>query len=212
MNIDYWNKKLKETSQYAIQKLNSKKLPLKPAIIFDIDNTLIDEKNYLLQPISCIYHYAQMLNIQVFTITERFAEEIIIFNTISLMKSYGLQNSFYYFRKYSSKNIWSFKFNSRKDIVKRGYNIIMSVGDSNWDICGKYVGIPIRVPKKKLENTQKKNMNKRKNFNFNSSGISSYFSSASLQPVFEEHSSSQQSEVNENATFSYYDISLLPLR
>lgn len=148
MNLQSWKQEITAIARYAIRMLDSIELPYKPAIVFDIDFTLLDRYNNIIEHIRMIYYYACMLGITVVIITSRAGTKEVIELTQNIMSSYGLTEiRFWYFRKPDNYNNWSFKRNSRSDVHKRGYTIIMSIGDSDWDITGDYTGIGIKIPR-----------------------------------------------------------------
>jgi len=139
-----WNKELVKISRNAIRTLDNIILPNNPVIVFDIDNTLLDWKRELIKPISVIYHYACMLGITVMIITSRpGTPEVINWTQSRLMEEGICEVKFYYFRKPDNKNCLKFKENARQNIHKRGFNVVMSLGDQDYDISGEYAGIGI---------------------------------------------------------------------
>ena len=153
--MDIWLDKLKSISIDTINLLTSLELGKNPCIIFNIDNTLIHEDGQLLSDIVNIYNYALQINIKIFIITNRngLSQEIID-NTLLELKNNNLGSyEAIYFKKYEQRND-SFKINSRKNIISKGYNIILCIGSTDTDIYGEFTGIPIKIPiyiKNKLE-------------------------------------------------------------
>lgn len=116
----------------------------KPAIVYDIDNTLIDSKGYALDPIIKTYHYAKTKGFLPFLVTARQAEPETTEATIYQLASIGIENNIIYFLPVGSKNVARYKTLARKDI-NRNHKVAMSIGDSHWDF-GQYGGIGIHIP------------------------------------------------------------------
>ena len=154
--MDIWLDKLKSISIETINLLTSLELGKNSCIIFNIDNTLIHEDGQLLTDIVNIYNYALQLDIKIFIITNRNGSSQEIIDTTLLELKNNNLNSYeaIYFKKYENRNDSSFKINSRKNIISKGYNIILCIGSTDTDIYGEFTGIPIKIPiyiKNKLE-------------------------------------------------------------
>ena len=145
--LGLWNKELVKISRNAIRTLDNIILPNNPVIVFDIDNTLLDSKREIIDPIRVIYYYACMLGITVMIITSRpGTPEVVNWTQNRLMEEGICKVKFYYFRKPENKNCLKFKENARRNIHKRGFNVVMSLGDQDYDISGKYAGIGVKIP------------------------------------------------------------------
>ena len=70
----------------------------------------------------------------------------IIDNTLLELKNNNL-NSYeaIYFKKYENRND-NFKINARKNIISKGYNIILCIGSYDTDVYGDFTGIPVKIP------------------------------------------------------------------
>lgn len=116
-------------------------------IIFDIDNTLINEHNKLIRPVYKIYEIAVIRDINIFIITSRIGTEENIKYTIKQLKDHNIKNySALYFLKPSRTDVPRMKFKSRKNIYDRGFDCIMSFGDNlhdgdNCQYAGKFIKI-----------------------------------------------------------------------
>jgi ribonucleotide monophosphatase NagD (HAD superfamily) len=77
MDDDYkkWYIKITNISYQAIQTINNMVLPSNPAIIFDIDDTLIDSTDNIIYPILNIYKFAKVLNLTIIIVTNRSGDE-----------------------------------------------------------------------------------------------------------------------------------------
>ena len=138
---------LVKVARKVIRTLDRLKLPSKPVIVFDIDNILLDSAKTIIYPIFNIYNYARMLNITIAIITSRFGTKSIVEDTIKELKSNGIDtDGFLYFRNPSKIDYLKFKNSARANIVKRGYNIIMTLGCNDLDITGNNTGYGVKIP------------------------------------------------------------------
>jgi predicted secreted acid phosphatase len=117
------------------------------AVVFDIDDTLIDQRTKkLIQPVYDFYLFLKS-KVVIFIITARPDFERTIQYTKQELERYQITDyKSIYFRKFTNNDIWKYKLYCRKDIIDKGYNIIISIGDKDWDI-GEYGGIGILVKK-----------------------------------------------------------------
>jgi predicted secreted acid phosphatase len=146
-NKHEWNDDIVEISKKALHTLKVMNLPENPAIIFDIDDTLIDSSNgKSIDPIVMIYNYAKMIGIIPIIITSRPGYSRVIEWTKNQLLNNGITgyNSLYLI-PVNKIDSWKFKLYARKNVYQRGYNIVMSLGDQDWDI-GEYGGIGIKIP------------------------------------------------------------------
>ena len=118
-----------------------KKIPFSSdqAIIFDIDDTLINSKTHkLIPPVFSLYQYCLAKNYNIYIITARPRIPYGIRLTLLQLKAMGI-NGFkeIFFRPPLQIDIPQYKLNARKSIKDK---IIMSIGDKRWDIkpCGGY--------------------------------------------------------------------------
>lgn len=153
MDDDYkkWYIQITNISYQAIQTINNMVLPSNPAIIFDIDDTLIDSTDNIIYPILNIYKFAKVLNLTIIIVTNRSGDEDSIEFTLDQLKKHNITDykSIYFRSPERENNPWRFKEISRKNIFDRGFNVIMSIGDQQWDI-GNYGGVGIVLPLSKL--------------------------------------------------------------
>jgi hypothetical protein len=133
-------------SKTIIKNLDSRKWPENSAIVFDIDDTLIDGFGRSIVPIIMVYNYSKLKNIIPVIITSRAGTpESIEFTQLQLL-SHGITDyKFLYFRNPNLINPWEYKLNARKNIHDRGITVIMSLGDQDWDL-GQYGGIGYKIP------------------------------------------------------------------
>jgi predicted secreted acid phosphatase len=133
-------------SKMIIDILRNIQIPKNPTIAFDIDGTLIDNKGRCIEPIHDVFKYALNNGIYVVLITSRIGTASMIELTKAQLISNNITgyNHIYFRKPDSSKNNFDYKRNARLDSLKRGMNIIMSIGDNRWDV-GEFGGIPIIV-------------------------------------------------------------------
>jgi len=114
------------------------------SIVFDIDDTLISyESGELIGPVYHLYLFCLSMGIKVFIVTNRAGTQENIDYTENQLKSKGLGSyERLYLRRPGCSDMWSPKIGSRKDIISRGYDIVMSVGDMPWDV-GVHGGYPV---------------------------------------------------------------------
>lgn len=131
----------------AISKLKNMDLPPNPAIIFDIDDTLINTDESCKTQIIILYNYALHMKITPIIITSRVGYDVNIeFTNKQLFDCRIFGYKYIYFRPNEWSDSWKYKEQSRKNVIERGYNIVMSVGDMPWDI-GRYGGVGVIVPR-----------------------------------------------------------------
>jgi hydroxymethylpyrimidine pyrophosphatase-like HAD family hydrolase len=132
---------------------NIKELPPYPVIVFNIDNTLLDKKREPLIPVLNMYYYILSLNINIIIVTTRPATDKCMENTNNELLSYNIDNfKCIYYRKEDRSNLKRYKINSLKNIVKRGYNIIMNIDNMDYteDEYENEFGIHVKIPIMKL--------------------------------------------------------------
>jgi predicted secreted acid phosphatase len=142
-----WYLTLVNISNRCIHLLSKMKNINKPVVVFDIDNTLLDKNNKVIEPLRAVYYYCIMIGITTAIITSRSGNEKTINMTKQqLSDAFIGEIGFFYFRKPGNKNPYSSKEKARKNIEERGYKIVMSIGDQQYDISGDCCGIPIQIP------------------------------------------------------------------
>jgi predicted secreted acid phosphatase len=131
--------------------VNNIKFQNNNCVIFDIDDTLINSKtNQKNNEIIKFYKYLILQKINIILITARTASPEIIKYTYNQLNNLGIKNYKYlYFITNNFKNVKFYKINARKDVHNKGYNIIMSLGDNEWDY-GKYGGIGVLIKNDKI--------------------------------------------------------------
>ncbi len=117
------------------------------SIIFDIDSTLIDVYDNIVNPVYKVYIKALQKGINIFIITSRKGTEDMINYTKEQLESHGILNYKYiYFMNPKKVDVKLMKLKSRKNIYDRGYNVIYSLGDSEWDgLDCKYAGTFVKI-------------------------------------------------------------------
>ncbi len=121
-------------------------LPPNPAIVFDIDGTLLDDNGQGIIPIIALFRFSKMMGITPFIITARIDDGIMAQQyTHTQLHNNGIFDYATLFML--PKNFLHpcrYKLLARKQIYDWGYNVVMSIGDTPWDI-GEYGGIGILV-------------------------------------------------------------------
>ena len=124
-----------------------KKIPYHPrqAIIFDIDDTLIDSRKHRIIPkVFELYRYCRNRGYNIYIITAR--PKIPYGMQLTLKQLYSLGITGFkqiIFRPPLEINVPEYKLKARKSITD---DVIMSVGDKKWDI-GEAGGYGILVTK-----------------------------------------------------------------
>jgi len=142
-----WIEELKRIALDNIDILRNSSYPENSIIIFDIDNTLLDAKGNRINSIVTLYDYVKLLQIPLFIITSRIGTKENIEKTqkqlyINKITEYKCM----YFLKPLDYDVYNFKNTARKDILKKGYKIIMTVGDSDWDLYHENNSIAVKIP------------------------------------------------------------------
>ena len=136
---------LQNLSSGIIKLIDQTPFNEKNAIIYDIDDTLIDIEGVPIIPIINSYKYAIKKGIKPIIITARVGTKENIENTLKELKEYGIDKYvLIYFLQVNKFDNWKYKFLARKNVFEKGYNIVGSVGDMHWDI-GHYGGIGFKI-------------------------------------------------------------------
>jgi len=138
---------LENLANYILYTLDNLNIPEKSAFIFNIDNTLFDCAGNPNKQIIALYHAIKNRGLKIMIITSRKGDKKIIEQTKKELVFYGITGyHLLYFCPPSKKDLYRFKMLSRYNIHERGYTVVMSIGDEDWDI-GPYAGIGLRIPK-----------------------------------------------------------------
>lgn len=134
-----------------LQKIDSFQIDRNCAVVYDIDDTLIDSNRQPKEEIIYTYNYALSKGLVPFLVTARRGTEEIISSTHEELQRNGINNyrGIYFlspdlYKKTKTlfeleETIKLYKLFSRKDITENGYKVLLSIGDKPWDI-GKYGG------------------------------------------------------------------------
>tara|TARA_Y100001936_G_scaffold70780_1_gene69910 strand:- start:915 stop:1304 length:390 start_codon:yes stop_codon:yes gene_type:complete len=124
-----------------------KQIPFNPrqAIIFDIDDTLIDSRTHtIIKPVYQLYKYCQNKGYNIYIITARPRIPYGVQLTLNQLYSLGITGfKNIAFRPPLEIDVPGYKLKARKAIAD---DVIMSVGDKKWDI-GEAGGYGILVTK-----------------------------------------------------------------
>ena len=118
-----------------------------PAIMFDIDDTLLAVNGFNLTPIKPIIkllNYANKKGLYIIIITAR--DSIFTSYTKKDLEKNNINYDELYLRKSPKDNYELFKSDVKKQYTLDGYTIIMSVGDNDIDIVGDYSGYGLKLP------------------------------------------------------------------
>lgn len=141
---------LQNAAKKIIDRLNNISVPDNGVVVFDIDNTLVDNSGNPIIPIIRTYHHAHTKGLKTVIVTARVGTPENIEQTRQQLFKYGLDdNVCMYFRPQNNIGDASgqayFKLKSREDIHRQGYTVVMSIGDMPWDI-GEYGGDGHHIP------------------------------------------------------------------
>lgn len=124
-----------------------KQIPFNPkqAVIFDIDDTLIDSRTHtIIKPVYQLYKYCQNKGYNIYIITARPRIPYGVQLTLNQLYSLGITGfKNIAFRPPLEIDVPGYKLKARKAIADE---VIMSVGDKKWDI-GEAGGYGILVTK-----------------------------------------------------------------
>lgn len=122
-------------------------LPPNPAMIFDIDYTLLNGSGEANTAIVWLYNTLKKRGITPILITARAEYNENIKHTIAQLKKAGVSEpAFIYFRPIKKDDIKRYKYESRYSVYNKKYNTIMSIGDEYWDI-GAFGGLGFKLPR-----------------------------------------------------------------
>ena len=121
-------------------------IPKNSAVVFDIDDTLVDIHGNCLIPIVDLYNTIKSMNISIILITNRVNNDYVALKTEEMLHKCNITGyNCIYFRPSNRLDFYNYKKEARISCHVRGFNVIMSVGDQPWDM-GDYGGIGIKLP------------------------------------------------------------------
>jgi hypothetical protein len=125
--------------------LQSLAIPPNAIVIFDIDDTLITPAGAPYTHIIDFYNELREAGIHVGLITARSGEQRNVEATFKQLENVGVRGwRVSYFRSPSQTNVARFKLKARKNLWERGYYVIMTLGDQDWD-HGEYGGFSVYI-------------------------------------------------------------------
>lgn len=149
MNNNYisWYNHMNDISYKILEHLYYMQLPSNPVVVFDIDNTLLHSNGTCIKPIVNIYNHIKTMGILPILITNRLGITPTIEFTKYQLKNCGIYGykSLYFRHPERDNNPYRFKEKARYNIHERGMNVVMTIGDQQWDV-GNYGGVGIIVP------------------------------------------------------------------
>jgi predicted secreted acid phosphatase len=142
-----WSNALTEISKDIIRRLDRLKLSSNSAIVFDIDETLLDRIGKPITQIILVYNYSKMIGLTPIIITSRpgFSENVKATQK-QLLNNMICDYRLLFFLPLDRYDSFIYKKLSRKCAVDKGFDIVMSIGDQKWDI-GEYGGIGVILPR-----------------------------------------------------------------
>jgi len=115
-----------------------------PAVMFDIDDTLIDYSGAPIKPMIKLLNKCLSEELMVIIITAR--SSIFYDHTVNELIKNKIKWTYLYMRN-ANDSITTFKSNIKKNLAQNeDINIIMSIGDNMIDIDGEYSGYWIKLP------------------------------------------------------------------
>lgn len=125
--------------------LSSLALAPNAIVIFDIDDTLIAPSGRPYVHIIDLYNEVKARGVHVGLITARPGYPSNVDFTFQQLAAVGVTDwSVAYFRSPDKRDVQKYKTNARKNVWDRGYHIVMTVGDQEWD-HGQYGGFAVMV-------------------------------------------------------------------
>jgi len=108
-----------------------------PAIVFDIDGTLVHDKTWD-TPIWSVINFCNHckdIGIATMIVTARGGWESNINNTKSSLQALGIQCDALFFRNPADHDLTEFKTNVRRYLSEAiDFNVLISIGDNEWDM------------------------------------------------------------------------------
>ena len=116
-----------------------------PAVMFDIDDTLINLNGKAIKPMIKLLNKCISEGILVIIITAR--SNVYYNETVNQLASFNIKYGVLYLRDDSLDDINTFKSNIKKKLAEQNdITTIMSIGDNIIDIDGEYSGYWIKLP------------------------------------------------------------------
>lgn len=158
-----------KANRYLLNRIKSHKEKDKPlAVVFDIDDTCLsnypdlleigfgklnlltsakDAADPILPGCPLLYKTAQDNNVAVFFITGRHPD--LTSATVENLKKYNItqwKNMVFKPNDYKEASVIPYKSQARANIVKQGYDIVLSIGDQLSDLRGGYADRTFKLP------------------------------------------------------------------
>jgi hypothetical protein len=130
---------LDKVSEQIIHFIDCLYVDKNSVIVYDIDNTLIDNQGNPMYPIIKTFYHAKSKGLKTGIVTARPGFPSNVERTKDELSKYFISDyEFLYFMPESmiQSNIEPgiYKLFARKDIYDRGFNTVMSIGDMPWDV------------------------------------------------------------------------------
>lgn len=145
MNNIYKTAKQLGENYLEIMKQNDYFSLKNPAVMFDIDDTLISYSGKPIKPIISLLNSCIKNNLTILIITAR--DSLYLNQTIEELKKNKIKYDFLYLRNSQTDNYNTFKSEIKKKLAEENDIItIMSIGDNIVDIDGNHSGYFIKLP------------------------------------------------------------------
>jgi len=103
-------------------------------VLFDIDDTLITPHGLPYKEVVEFYNECKHMGIHVGLCTARIGDARVVETTIKQLNQVGVSGwSVAYFRKPKQHDVALYKKHARQNCWDRGYHVVMTVGDQDWD-------------------------------------------------------------------------------
>ena len=148
MEYQKWYKEIVDITYDAIshlRRINTRGENI--GVVFDIDDTLLHTDGNPILPMINLYNYVKSLDMVPIIITYRSGDPKSIEYTRKQLDYHGITGYRFLYCRPPDRitDPYRYKFISRKNATERGYKIVMSFGDQNWDI-GQYGGMGYILP------------------------------------------------------------------
>lgn len=136
-----------KVAQAVFEYLDRTEIPSNAVIVFDIDHTLLDQHGAIIPPIVYLYHAIKSKGITPIIVTAREGRSEVVRWTQDQLRDLGIDGYTYmYFLGVGKTDPWHYKKIARKNVHERGYIVIATIGDEQWD-HGEFGGVGFMVPK-----------------------------------------------------------------
>ena len=131
----------------VLTDIRSMKVDESSAVIFEIDNILLDIKGRIIKPLHEIFNLCVQKKLKIFIITSRVGTKDNINLTLTQLKINGITSyESIYFLKPTRDDVSTMKFKARKNLFDRGFKVVYTFGNDDSDgINCMYNGTFVKV-------------------------------------------------------------------